>query len=79
MLKRRQLQQQGWNVVPVPYWEFQDADNQHTYMMSALAAMVDPHARAYRLLGVTRETKWEGVKQAYREAAFATHPDRNKR
>ena len=77
LLKRRQLQQQGWQLLPVPHWEFEDADNKHAYLMGALSALLDPHARAYRLLGVTKQARWEDVRAAYLKAAMQTHPDQN--
>eukprot|EP00966_Prymnesium_polylepis_P278754 6439857-Prymnesium_polylepis.1 len=43
---------QGWQVLPVPHWEFEGAPNRHKYLMDGLAALVDVHGRAYRMLGL---------------------------
>ena len=45
LLKRRLLNHQGWLVLPVPHWEFEEAPNKHAYLMSALAGLVDVHGR----------------------------------
>ena len=80
-LKRRQLKHLGYRVLPVPYFTWQQAPDQSSYLLEALDELIGPQHSAYYELGLDPlkmgNYSNEDVINARNAALQQHHPDRN--